>query len=178
MEPFHLSGGLELTALSSPKRVLLCSLEVALTAQNDVGDVSFLRLDDATSKWTSRLWRTLPRRIFLTPYGSVYHSRRNCGNLKRPKLFLPCMVAWSVGMTNHQRSLKIVCCSPLIGSEFLKTWLRCPRRGMWNCFVSELVFGLEFFALVEDFSFSQVWRLVFLDLHSCVMFLSRFLAPG
>ena len=51
-------------------------------------------------------------------------------------------------MTNHRRSLKIVCRSPLNGSEFLKTWLRCqvssPRKGVWNCIGSELVFGLEF----------------------------------
>ena len=51
-------------------------------------------------------------------------------------------------MTNHLRSLKIDCRSPLNGSEFLKTWLRCqvssPRKGVWNCIGSELVFGLEF----------------------------------
>ena len=47
-----------------------------------------------------------------------------------------CLV-WSAGMTNHQRSMKIVCRSLLNGSEFLKTWLRCqvssPRKGVWNC---------------------------------------------
>ena len=70
------------------------------------------------------------------------------GNSKRLKLWESFYLAWSVGMTNHRRSLKIVCRSPLNGSEFLKTWLRCqvssPRKGVWNCIVSELVFGLEF----------------------------------
>ena len=91
---------------------------------------------------------------FVTPYGSVYHSRRNCvpegivGNSKRLKLWGSFYLAWSVGITNHLRSLKIDCRSPLNGSDFLKTWLRCqvssPRKGVWNCIGSELVFGLEF----------------------------------
>ena len=67
--------------------------------------------------------------------GSICHSRRNCGNSKRGSFHL----AWSVGVTNHQRSLKIVCRNPSNGSEFLKTWLRCqvssPRKGVWNCTV-------------------------------------------
>ena len=54
---------------------------------------------------------------------------------------LPCTqsfcLVWSAGMTNHQRSMKIVCRSPLNGSEFFKTWLRCqvssPRKGVRNC---------------------------------------------
>ena len=73
---------------------------------------------------------------FVTPHGSVYHSRRNCGKLKAEVWESFCPV-WSAGMTNHQRSMKIVCRSPLNGSEFLKTWLRCqvssPRKGVWNC---------------------------------------------
>ena len=70
------------------------------------------------------------------------------GNSKRLKLWGSFYLAWSVGITNHLRSLKIDCRSPLNGSEFLKTWLRCqvssPRKGVWNCIGSELVFGLEF----------------------------------
>ena len=76
---------------------------------------------------------------FLTPYGSVYHSRRNCGKLKRLEVWESFYLVWSAGMTNHQRSMKIVSRSPINGNESLKTWLRCqvssPRKGVWNCIV-------------------------------------------
>ena len=74
---------------------------------------------------------------FLTPYGSVYHPEGIVGNSKRLKRWESFCLVWSAGKTYHQRSLQIVCRSPLNGGEFLKTWLRCqvssPRKGVWNC---------------------------------------------
>ena len=59
------------------------------------------------------------------------------GNSKRLEVWESFYLVWSAGMTNHQRSMKIVSRSPLNGNEFLKTWLRCqvssPRKGVWNC---------------------------------------------
>ena len=86
---------------------------------------------------------------FVTPYmAQSIIPEGIVGNSKRLKLWGSFYLAWSVGITNHLRSLKIDCRSPLNGSEFLKTWLRCqvssPRKGVWNCIGSELVFGLEF----------------------------------
>ena len=61
------------------------------------------------------------------------------GNSKRLEVWESFYLVWSAGMTNHQRSMKIVSRSPLNGNEFLKTWLRCqvssPRKGVWNCIV-------------------------------------------
>ena len=100
--------------------------------------VEFSQREESSSTSSSSSARVTGE-AFVTPYGSVYHSRRNCGKLKAAKTVGKFYLVWSAGMTNHQRSMKIVSRSPLNGNEFLKTWLRCqvssPRKGVWNCIV-------------------------------------------
>ena len=55
--------------------------------------VEFSQREESSSRSYSSSARVTSE-AFVTPYGSVYHSRRNCGKLKAAKTvgkFLPCM---------------------------------------------------------------------------------------
>ena len=115
--------------------VLSDKMDRAVETEGFSRTVEFSQREESSSTSYSSSARVTGE-TFVTPYGSII-PEGIVGNSKRLKLWGSFYLAWSVGMTNHLRSLKIVCRSPLNGSEFLKTWLRCqvssPRKGVWNC---------------------------------------------
>ena len=85
---------------------------------------------------------------FVTPYGSVYHSRRNCGKLKAAKTvgkFLPCMeCGYNQPPTFFEDRLPQPVKRKWVPQDVAQVSGFFTSKGVWNCIGSELVFGLEF----------------------------------
>ena len=80
--------------------------------------VKFSHQEKSSSTSYSSLTARVTGDTFVTTFGSFYFPEGIVGSSKRLGKWESFYLAWSVGMTNHQRSMRIVCRSPLSGSEF------------------------------------------------------------